>query len=231
MLVFFTNPWVIGISTGILSGLIVFFITNKLFARKANKEYIQRINLANNELIYGIRPLIVEQKLPALEILDSTFRATAKKYSVKIEDLMSKEDIADYLIKEIIENSFLNAERKLEFCLFTGQLKNLKIQKSNGEILIDNYSSLVDQYQKHAANKSLSYLLSLMTGLMSLLSVLMTLKEGDIFDIFNNDEARWLPINAFIITIIPFISLTILHLLERIRKYKKKMGNKFNSED
>src|SRR5690554_6004366 len=100
---FFTNSWTIGIGGGIISGLIVFLVTSKIFSRRENKEYLQKIRIANNELLYAIRPLVVEQKLPTLDILNSILVSTAKKYNVQINDLYNKDAIADDLTKEVMD--------------------------------------------------------------------------------------------------------------------------------
>ena len=51
---FLYNPWFIGIGGGIVSSLIVFFVTRAISNRKGNKEYLQRIKTANNEILYSL---------------------------------------------------------------------------------------------------------------------------------------------------------------------------------
>ena len=43
MLDFLQNQWVVGIGGGIISGIIVFFITKWLFQRKDNSKYLEQI--------------------------------------------------------------------------------------------------------------------------------------------------------------------------------------------
>ncbi len=86
----FGNPWVIGIGGGIVSGIIVTLITRHLFSRREQKEYRQRIETANNEIIYAVRPSIAEKMLPSRSILDSLFSSTARKYAVTKSDLYSE---------------------------------------------------------------------------------------------------------------------------------------------
>ena len=47
MLDFLQNQWVVGIGGGIISGIIVFFITKWLFQRKDNSKYLEQIANAN----------------------------------------------------------------------------------------------------------------------------------------------------------------------------------------
>ena len=60
------NPWVIGIGGGVISSLIVFFVTQYISRKKGKREYLQKIKMANNDILYFIRPLIIERKIPTL---------------------------------------------------------------------------------------------------------------------------------------------------------------------
>ena len=64
-MVFFSNPWVIGIGGGVLSGLLVTLITRYLFSKRERREYLQKVATANNEIIYTIRPAIAEKTIPS----------------------------------------------------------------------------------------------------------------------------------------------------------------------
>lgn len=50
------NPWIVGIGGGVISSLIVFFITKFFLSKKENKEYEQKVRLATNEVVYAVRP-------------------------------------------------------------------------------------------------------------------------------------------------------------------------------
>ena len=63
---FLSNPWVLGIGGGVLSGLLVTLITRYFFSKRENREYLQKIATANNEIIYAIRPAIAEKLMPSL---------------------------------------------------------------------------------------------------------------------------------------------------------------------
>ena len=54
------NGWVVGIGGGILSGLIVAWLTRTLFSKKDQKELAINISSANREILYAIRPEISE---------------------------------------------------------------------------------------------------------------------------------------------------------------------------
>jgi len=123
MLDFFENSWITGIGGGIISGLIVFFVTNLIFSKRQNKEYLQKVRLANNEVLYAIRPLIVSEVTPKSSLLQAVLSATAMKYELEINDLVKKDEIANELSKEILDNVFLTAENKLKYCEITESLR------------------------------------------------------------------------------------------------------------
>ena len=102
MLDFLQNQWVVGIGGGIISGIIVFFITKWLFQRKDNSKYLEQIANANLDIIRTLKPYIAEKGLPEKEIIDAIISSTARKYKVKNDELYSIRIICEELIREII---------------------------------------------------------------------------------------------------------------------------------
>ena len=112
----FNNPWIVGIGGGILSGLIVAYISRLIFSKRDNREYAQKILQANNEVLYAVRPGISEGVIPTNGILRSLIEATARKYSVDVSDMHDLKDVSSELIKEVMDSSFISASSKQEFC-------------------------------------------------------------------------------------------------------------------
>lgn len=108
---------------GILFALIVFLITRQYFARNGKNDYQKKIEIANNEMLYSIRPLLVEKKVPSKEILAAVRFSTAKKYGVEQNDLYDEFSLTSDLINETIANSFLTSDQKLEFCSLLQAMK------------------------------------------------------------------------------------------------------------
>jgi hypothetical protein len=92
-----SNPWVIGVGGGVISGLLVTIITRYLFARREQREYRQKVATANNEIIYTIRPAVAEKILPSHAMIEALFSATARKYEVNSDDLLSRSALANEL--------------------------------------------------------------------------------------------------------------------------------------
>src|SRR5690554_6703440 len=110
------NPWLVGIGGGVLSGLIVALVTRFLFSRRENKEYLQRVSAVNREIVYALRPGISEGKIPSGEVLQSLINATSRKHKVDASDAYSSRQIAEELIKDIMDSNFISAETKKSYC-------------------------------------------------------------------------------------------------------------------
>lgn len=82
------NPWIVGIGGGVISSLIVFFITKFFLSKKENKEYEQKVRLATNEVVYAVRPLVIDKAIPANDVLAALRSAIAVKYGVKVSDVI-----------------------------------------------------------------------------------------------------------------------------------------------
>ncbi len=63
-----SNAWVIGIITGIVSGLLVTWLLQLFISKKKSREYLQQIATANRELVYSIRSGIPDGILSTREI-------------------------------------------------------------------------------------------------------------------------------------------------------------------
>lgn len=140
---FLDNPWITGIGGGVVSGFIVYFITNLIYSRRENKEYWQKITTANNELLYAMRPLIVQKQIPSKAIVNSMIESTARKYGVNKDDLFDIHLLTDDLIREVMENSFLSSGQKMDFCSKINELEienqpSNKIELTSEKIVFQN---------------------------------------------------------------------------------------------
>lgn len=112
----FSNPWVVGIGGGILSSLIVTLLTRALLSGRDKREFAQTLSTANREIVYAVRPSIPEGIVPNADLLDALVRATARKYGVNSKDLYQPHEVAQDLIKEVMDSSFISAKTKEEYC-------------------------------------------------------------------------------------------------------------------
>jgi len=170
------NPWVIGIGGGILSGLFVTLITRYLFSKRDNREYVQRIVTANQEILYAVRPGISEGVIPTSDVVGALIKTTASKYGVAQDDVYSPSQLADVLVKEVMDTSFLSAQAKAEFCAKLAQLRPQPIVNTRGEPKIEESRrptpELAEYRQRMVAMMSgmLGLLAGVLTGSVALLS-------------------------------------------------------------
>lgn len=109
-----SNPWIVGIIGGIISGLFVFFVTNFLVNKVSKKEYFNQVNQANQELVSLLIVSVSEGELPSLTILQSLASSISRKYNVKQQDVNTVKDTLEDLIREIFDTNFISVENKIE---------------------------------------------------------------------------------------------------------------------
>ena len=85
---FLNNAWVIGIGGGVLSGFFVTVFSRMILSRRDRGEYVQKLQSANREIIYALRPGISEGHVPNRQVVVLLINATARKYGVDIGDLV-----------------------------------------------------------------------------------------------------------------------------------------------
>jgi len=172
---FLSSPWVIGIGGGVLSGLVVTFITRFLFSRADNREYAQRVVTANQEILYAVRPGISEGVIPSQEIISSLVNATASKYRVDSSSLSDSNNLAEVLTKEVMDSSFLSAAAKMDFCDKLAQLRPVAKTKAE-QIEIDatprRISAESFEFRQRFISR-MSMMLGLMAAVMSILFVVI----------------------------------------------------------
>jgi len=214
------NPWVTGIGGGIISSLIVFFVTRYAFSRKEKKEYNQKLETANNEILYAIRPLVIEKKIPSSDIFQSIILSTAKKYGTNPDDLYSEFSISNDLINEIMSNSFLSSDQKLELCEL---LNTMKKPRGNS----DKSKEIKIIYVKDKDNISSKYnsILLAMVSFATVLTMTLFLTQKGVFD--TSDLLKDKFSILFSATTIPLIAMTMLYLL---KTFKEKEKNKERKE-
>src|SRR6266851_3086470 len=109
------NAWVVGTGTGVLSGIVVTWVAQWILSRKENRDYRKNVAEANREIVYTIRSGIPEEQIPSREIILALTNSTARRYSVSAADLYAPREIAEELIKEVMDSSFLPAGKKTEY--------------------------------------------------------------------------------------------------------------------
>lgn len=211
----FNNPWITGIGGGVISGFIVYFVTSRLLSKRQDKEYSQKVTTANNELLYTMRPLVVQKQIPSRIIMNSIIESTARKYEINKSDLFDIPLLADDLIREVLENAFLDPEQKMEFC---NKISELKVE----EIAPKKFGQIHEQivYQKNRLSSQYVSILLAATASMMVLAVTLftTMKNGLNFNGINN----LFEISSITLAgvTIPMVAMIMTTFLKKIKKYK-----------
>lgn len=202
------NPWIVGIGGGVISSLIVFFITKFFLSKKENKEYEQKVRLATNEVVYAVRPLVIDKAIPANDVLAALRSAIAVKYGVKVSDVIGIKQLVSILVLEILSNSFLNSSQKNEYCNLLMTMKDEPKQTPSND----------GHKRKSERNLYISMMLSLLCFGMVLGSVVAS-KEKNVENVEVYKQGFFVMISALMFTFV-LTTFTLYKLKERLKKRK-----------
>ena len=170
----FNNPWVVGIAGGILSGLVVAWITRKIFSKRDNREYFQKVHAANQEVLYAIRPGISEEKIPTIEVIKHLISATARKYSIESSSMLTLSEISSELIKEVMDSSFISAQTKQDFCERLSALTDQVLASNTKSLSVKSEAEISSRYRRQLVG-----VMAAMTGVMTSIAAFVSFKgEG-----------------------------------------------------
>lgn len=202
------NPWIVGIGGGVISSLIVFFITKFFLSKKENKEYEQKVRLATNEVVYAVRPLVIDKAIPANDVLAALRSAIAVKYGVKVSDVIGIKQLVCILVLEILSNSFLNSSQKNEYCNLLMTMKDEPKQTPSNDV----------HKRKSERNLYISMMLSLLCFSAVLGSVLASKEKNvEIVEVYKQGFFLIISVLMFILGLTTF---TLYKLKERLKKRK-----------
>lgn len=220
ILEFFKNPWVIGILTGVVSGIIVFFVTKLIVKRSEKAEYRQQVSNANLNVINALKPYIAERGLPSRVIFSSIINATARKYGVNAKDMYSIEICCEELIREIITDVYVSNEKKEEYTKSLSEYKNNVPDKSIELKLIDS-RSYAGAYSDRMTNRVI-LLMSIMLGVLSMgLTIAFSIAPLNSFYAFENgieQNAALIIISLLATMMVVLVSEVLLSNLKRKKR-------------
>ena len=202
------NPWIVGIGGGVISSLIVFFITKFFLSKKENKEYEQKDRLATNEVVYAVRPLVIDKAIPANDVLAALRSAIAVKYGVKVSDVIGIKQLVSILVLEILSNSFLNSSQKNEYCNLLMTMKDEPKQTPSNDV----------HKRKSERNLYISIMLSLLCFGMVLGSVVAS-KEKNVENVEVYKQGFFVMFSALMFTFV--LTTFILYKLKELLKKRK----------
>lgn len=228
MIEFLQNQWVVGIGGGIISGIIVFFITKWILQRKDKSRYFEQISSANIDIIRTLKPYVAEKGLPDKQIIDAIISSVARKYNVEYSELYSVRVVCEELICEIIGNVYVSAEKKKEYSIqLQKYLQELDIVSDRARSIYEIEIELKNKYDTIKLENMKRFRVITSTFMSAIALLLTTLTNffvsNDIFvmpKITKYDDVSIMMLGT--ITVIVSITIVITYLLLFLKKIINK---------
>lgn len=128
---FISNPWVISI----VSGILVFFITNIYIMFHDKKQRKRKIIDANSMVLKNLRSYVVDN-LPSKEIIIALKSSIAREYDLKYEDLLTTKSVCEDLIRDIIGNIYVSNDNKKKYLSMLQEFLNHNNESNNNTKII-----------------------------------------------------------------------------------------------
>ena len=229
---FLKNTWFVGISTGLISGIIVFFLTKWIMDKKGRTEYYKQVKAANSAVINALKPYISDKGLPDIEIFKALISANARYFGVSEEDMYSVDVYCEELIREIISDVYVSNEKKQEYTELLAKYKKSIVHQKEKVIELVETHKISSVYSERISSRMSMYV-AVLTGLIALLSSLMIEVEDNVFlnsPIFSFEDSTFtLMILLFLLTV--SVLLVILVTSEGLLKIIKKRRPESDSKD
>ncbi|MCI9338086.1 MAG: hypothetical protein HFH93_11215 [Lachnospiraceae bacterium] len=227
---FLQNPWVCGIGGGIISGIIVFYITKWLMGKKDNSMYLRQIQSANTEVISILKPYIADNGLPNEKIMSAIIASTARKYGVEINELYKIKVFCEELIKEIVENVYVSSEKKKEYTdQLADYINNISIDgKKEMEVVSEAKEVVTRKDIGDRYRNLLSATLALMSMLITIFaSLLMAVKDTEnMMQSLFIDREWYMFLVILTTTLFSTVPLMCTIMLKELRKKRERREEK-----
>ncbi len=215
------NTWIAGIGTGLLSGFLVTWVTNKLISKQDEKELARSIGAANKEILYALRSEISEEQVPALEVVEALINSTARRHKLEARHILHPKQIAEELIKEIMDSSFISSTTKRQFCenlkaLMPKQETELdrKVQKEN-EVFVGRV-----EYRER-----MIVLFSITLGLISALATLFLSVRSSVTDsVIGRVFDSMFPMMLVLGAVVTIMNVMLAAMKMRHKRLRQEMG-------
>ena len=225
------NPWVVGIGGGILSGLFVTLVTRYLFSKRDNREYAQKIETVNREVVYALRPGISESQIPSEQVLDSLLNATARRYKVSREDIYRPKQIAEELIKEIMDSSFISSDTKQKYCETLAHFVTPPRAHVEMDSLRHELKAAESDYRSRMASR-MSAILGLTAAMVTMMTVFSRFFDMPSTSLFGNAFEVFIPTFTVLLatTVAMAAMLSAKRIQDRTRRDKTETSKRREAE-
>lgn len=115
----------------LIFGLISTIITSFLFKFLDRKEYKNKVEIANSELIKTLKYFISEGEALNIPLIETLCISYSQSYKIKSRDMNKVVDVINHLIKEVFETSFLSSSQKSKISVELLELKELSLNSNH----------------------------------------------------------------------------------------------------
>ncbi|WP_430788398.1 hypothetical protein VBD025_00870 [Virgibacillus flavescens] len=109
-----SNQWTVGITVGVISGLILFPVTKFINTKLSKKDYYKNVNFANDEVKNYLINSVSEGHHPQVNLINTLRMSISRKYNVEESDLLSLNEILEDLIRIIFNTNFISIDKKIK---------------------------------------------------------------------------------------------------------------------
>lgn len=211
-----SNPWIIAIVTSIIVWPITFGLSKLVNKFLSKKEFYERVQKANSDVISTLRMSISEGAIPKDEIIQALIASFSRKYQLELKDVYTTITIKEELIKELFETSFISLNKKLDLSedLLNRPKEEVKLQEENSEVDV-NRERL--RYEEQRARSRSYTLFTGAIGIISIYSVLIGRNTSNLNSYFQ-DNLLFIPLLASLLA-----SVVVTYVYSKIMKTAKKI--------
>lgn len=207
---FLSNSWVVSI----ISGIIVFFLTNAIIMLKDRRKHKKQISDANSMVLNRLRGYVVDNGLPPKEIINSVKASTAREYNIKYEELLSIKELCEELITDIIGNIYISNDNKVKY------IDMLKNYLNNLNNIKEDYIKVKNEIRNNRirVNKYTGTTALLISGTLSFIGTLLTFIITKNEESYKSSDMYYVVLTAFLAVVV-FIMFPFIFKIKTIIKW------------
>lgn len=225
---FLSNSWVVSI----ISGVIVFFLTNAFIMLQNRRKYKKQIKDANIMILNRIRGYVVDNGLPQKEVIKAVKSSTSREYNVKYDELLSIREFCEELITDIIGNIYISNDNKVKYINTLQEYlqNNLNESTNLNERNLENNNNHKEIEIEIGMNRRISSLVNMILPILATaltiagISLFLSNETGKEINEFNMYTDFSNTIFAFLFSII--ISIAVSCIIPILIRYNKKTKKK-----
>lgn len=208
------NQWVVAIGSSVISGVIVFLVTEKFFKHSQNKENAKKIENANLEIISILTRCIVDGDLLKPEVAIAVQKSSCRRYGINENEVFSLEEIGEELLNDILKTPYISVKQKEEYAekmiRYKLEVKSVKLDKTEKS----------STHKENNDYKEYSALIGIITSIIPLIAMFIILGNYNI----TNYEIFLSIISMELIILLIIISFIYKKMLEKRRKkYREQL--------